>query len=136
MPEDEDNSKLHWKKGVSTIGLQLISTGHSLVDEYMAFDADEYAKLWSYTKDPHYYEVALILLHNTKNMMAVPGRNYDLNGSGWQQEHWSLAPLRGFGLHRGWLPWVTCSHLNGIYSIMDFDVELSKKLVKGIRPFQ
>jgi len=135
MPEDEDNSKLHWKKGVSTIGLQLISTGHSLVDEYMAFDADEYAKLWSYTKDPHYYEVALILLHNTKNMMAVPGRNYDLNGPGWQQEHWSLAPLRGFGLHRGWLPWVTCSHLNGIYGIMDFDSELYKMLIRGIKPF-
>lgn len=28
------------------VGRQLISTGHSLVDAYMAFDADEYTKLF------------------------------------------------------------------------------------------
>lgn len=134
MPEDEDNKNLHWKKGVSTIGLQLISTGHTLVDEYSAFDADEFAKLWAYTKDIHYYEVSAILLHNTKNMVPLPDRPYDLNGPGWQQEHWSLAPIRGYGLHRGWLPWVTCSQLNGIFGIRDFDRELYNKLKDGKKP--
>ena len=128
MCAQEDSGKLHWKKGVPTVGLQLISTGHTLADAYMAYDADEYAKLWKWTHDPHYYDVAAILLHNTKSMMSLPGHTYDLHGLGWSQEHWSLAPLRGFGLHRGWLPWVTCSHLNGIYGIMDFDPMLYEKI--------
>jgi hypothetical protein len=100
----------------------------------MAFDADKYAKLWAFTKDLNYYDVALILLHNTKSMTALPEHPYDLQGLGWQQEHWSLAPVRGYGLHRGWLPWVPCSQLNGIYGIKDFDRELYDKLCAGARP--
>lgn len=128
MPADEDNGKLGWKRRVPTVGLQLIATGHSLVDDYMAFDTDEYAKMYSYTKDSHYREVSRILLHNTKNMVAVPGRLYDLPGPGWQQEHWSLTPVRGFGIHRGWLPWVATSQLNGIFGLEDFDWALFKQL--------
>ncbi len=135
MPEEENDSLLHWKKGVSTVGLQLIATGHTLVDAYGAFNADEFIKLYAYTKDSHYYEVALVLLHDTKSMLALDGRPYDLNGLGWQQEHWSLAPLRGYGLHRGWLPWVSCAHLNGIYGIIDFDRELYQKIAAGERPY-
>ena len=41
MPPDDDNSKLHWKRSVPTVGVQLIAFGHSLVDDYMSFDADE-----------------------------------------------------------------------------------------------
>jgi hypothetical protein len=115
MPDDESEEQLHWKPGVPTIGLQLIATGHSLVDEYMATDAGAYLQLFHLTHDPHYLEVTKILLNNTKLMVAIPARLYDLPGPGWQQEHWSLAPRRGFGLHRGWLPWVTTSQLDGIY---------------------
>ena len=80
MPLDDDNARLHWKRGVPTTGLQLISTGHTLVDAYMAFDADEYARLWLLTGDSHYRDVARLLLHNTKNMLALPGRTFDLGG--------------------------------------------------------
>ncbi|HXH99963.1 MAG TPA: hypothetical protein VNI52_06820 [Sphingobacteriaceae bacterium] len=128
MPEDENNKDLHWKNGVSTVGLQLISTGHSLADAYMCFDVDEYAKLSVFAKDKHYEDVAKILLHNTKGMLAVPGRTYDLLGPGWQQEHWSLAPMRGIGLHRAWLPWVSTSHLNGIFGLEEYNGDLYKKL--------
>ena len=103
-----------WKPGVPTVGAQLIATGHSLIDQYMAFDVASFAKLYSYSGDRHDFEVARLLLHNTKTMLALPGRLYDLAGVGWQQEHWSFAPVRGDGLHRGWLPWVTCSHIEGI----------------------
>lgn len=128
MPADEKNEDLHWKKDVPTVGLQLISTGHSLADAYMAFDADEYAKLSVLSGDDHYKEVAAILLHNTKGMLALPGRTYDLPGPGWQQEHWSLAPERGIGRKRAWLPWVSTSHLNGIFGLMEFDKELFEEL--------
>ncbi|MGO9111081.1 MAG: hypothetical protein ACLP9L_17805 [Thermoguttaceae bacterium] len=129
MPTDEDDSRLHWKRGVPTVGLQLVATGHSLVDAYMAFDADEFAKLYQYTGDPHYLAVARILLHNTKNMLAMPGRLFDLGTPGWQQEHWSLAPQRGYGLHRGWLPWVATSHLNGIFGVMELSPGLKEQLL-------
>tara|TARA_R110002049_G_scaffold307720_2_gene509205 strand:- start:32874 stop:35102 length:2229 start_codon:yes stop_codon:yes gene_type:complete len=130
MPEDENDADLHWKKGVSTIGLQLISTGHSLVDAYMAFDTDEYAKLSVYSNDAHYMDVASILLHNTKGMLGLPERTYDLPGPGWQQEHWSLAPERGIGRKRAWLPWVTTSQLNGIFGLKDFDENLYEELIR------
>lgn len=130
MPIDADDRNLHWKKGVSTVGLQLIATGHSLADAYMAFDADEYAKLYRITGDEHYRDVARLLLHNTLAMTALPGRTYDLRGPGWQQEHWSLAPWRGHGFHRGWLPWVSCSHLNGMTGLEEFDKNLFDELCK------
>jgi hypothetical protein len=128
MPGDEADGNLHWKRGVPTIGLQLIATGHSLVDEYMAGDAGAYLQLHILTRDPHYLDVARILLNDTKAMVAIPGRLYDLPGPGWQQEHWSLAPVRGLGLHRGWLPWVATSQLDGLYESERLDPEAFKRL--------
>lgn len=128
MPEDEDNSKLHWKKGVSTVGVNKINSTGDGVDQWMAVDVHEYAKLYAYTKDSHYLDVARILLHNTKNMLALPGRTFDMVGPGWQQEHWSMSMRRGFGAHRSWLPWVTANHLTGIFGLEDFDPALFKKL--------
>jgi hypothetical protein len=127
MPADADKRLLHWKEGVPTYGTQLIASGHSLVDEYMSYDVDEYAKLGRWTGDVHYLAIAKLLLHDTKNMLAVPGRTFDLKGPGWEQEHFSFAPVRGFGLHRLWLPWVATSQLNGIFELMDFDLALFRK---------
>ncbi len=131
MAPDEDASALHWKLGVPTTGLQLIASGHSLVDEYMSFDVDEYARLSRLANDAHYLEVARLLLHNTKSMIALPGRPYDLKGPGWQQEHWSLAPRRGYGLHRAWLPWVATSQLNGIVGLEEYDAALFRDLAES-----
>lgn len=130
VPMVENDSQKEWADSVGTVGLQLISTGHSLVDNYMAFDVDEYAKLYKYTGDKHYFDVAKILLHNTKGMLALPGRPYQYRAPGWIQEHWSLAPPRGKGLHPGWLPWVTTSALNGICETEIFDPVLFKELAK------
>ena len=128
MPADADNGRLHWKRDVPTAGLGLIAAGHSLVDAWGAFNVDEYAKLYRHTQDEHYLKVSRLLLHNTKGMLAMPGRTYDLRGPGWQQEHWSLAPPRGMGLHRMWLPWVATSQLKGIFDLMEFDKALFDKL--------
>lgn len=134
MPPDDDDTKLHWKRGVSTVGVQLIASGHSLVDDYMSFDADEFAKLYEYTGDAHYLAVARILLHNTKSMLALPGRQFDLGEPGWQQEHWSLAPRRGYGLHRGWLPWVATSQLNGIFGVLELEPSLRNQILNPNTP--
>lgn len=130
MVDSENNTELEWKKGVPTTGVQGISTGGSGVDEWMAYDTDDYAFLYKATGERHFFDVAKILLHNTKSMMAIPGRLYDLRGPGWQQEHWSLAPVRGFGSYRIWLPWVTTCQLRGIEDLKQLDQKLYEELCK------
>jgi hypothetical protein len=134
MPVDAVDSLLHWKIGVPTIGLQGITAmAAGGVDEYLAWSVPSYAKLYKYTGDEHYLDVARVLLHDTKSMVAIPGRLYDLRGPGWQQEHWRMGPGgsgRGVGGHRFWLPWVTTNHLHGIYGLEEFDPELYKLLSK------
>ena len=134
MPVDAVDSLLHWKIGVPTIGLQGITAmAAGGVDEYLAWSVPSYAKLYKYTGDEHYLDIARVLLHDTKSMVAIPGRLYDLRGPGWQQEHWRMGTGgsgRGVGGHRFWLPWVTTNHLHGIYGLEEFDPELYKLLSK------
>ncbi len=130
MPEDESDEALHWKKGVSTVGANKINSTGAGVDQWMAVDVPQYAKLYAYTGDSHYLDIARILLHNTKNMLALPDRLFDLVGPGWQQEHWGMCHPRGFGAHRGWLPWVSANHLTGILSLEEFDPELYRELCR------
>jgi hypothetical protein len=132
MPIGANDSTLHWKRGVPTIGLQGITARVSGgVDEYLAWAAPDYAKLYKYTNDEHYLDVARVLLHDTKAMTPLPGRTFDLLGPGWQQEHWSMGLRRGYGGHRAWLPWVSVNHLHGITGLEEFDQALYKQLAGG-----
>jgi hypothetical protein len=135
MPADADNAQLHWKKGVSTVGLQGITALHAGgADEYLDCAVGLYARVYNYTGDPHYLEVTRILLHDTKSMVALPGRQYDMKGPGWQQENFGLGPGprgRGVGSHRLWLPWISANHLHGINSLEEYDPALYKKLTSG-----
>jgi hypothetical protein len=77
-------------------------------------------------------DVARVLLHGTKAMLALPGRTYDLLGPGWQQEHWRMGPnARGIGAHRTWLRWISVNHLHGITGLEEFDKDLYQRLAKG-----
>jgi hypothetical protein len=135
MPVDADNAHLHWKIGVPTIGLQGITAlGAGGTDEYLDWAVPSYAKLFRYTNDEHYLDVARVLLHDTKSMVAIPGRIYDMKGIGWQQENFRMGPGfsgRGVGGHRFWLPWVSANHLHGITGLEEFDKVLYKQLSKG-----
>jgi hypothetical protein len=133
MPLDAKDTELAWKRGVPTVGVQGIASnvaGH--VDQYLDWAVPSYAKLYKYTKDEHYLDVARILLHGTKAMLALPGRTYDLLGPGWQQEHWRMGlGVRGIGAHRTWLPWVSVNHLHGITGLEELDRALYQRLAKG-----
>jgi len=141
MPVDANDAELHWKKGVPALGFQGITAAVAGgVDEYLDWAVASYAKLYTLTKDPHYLDVARLLLHNTKQMVALPGRQYDYKGIGWQQEGWRMGPGgagRGVGGHRFWLPWVSANHLYGIAGLEEFDPALYKMLsakpLPGIR---
>lgn len=128
MPEDANGEDLDWKRGTPTVGIQLIATGHSLNDAYMAWDVESYARLAQETGDSHYLDVARILLHNTKAMVGTPEDDRGTRGPGWQQEHYCFTLPRGLGRHREWLPWVTVSHLRGINDLIDHDAALYKDL--------
>jgi hypothetical protein len=132
MPVGANYAELGWKPGVPTIGVNGIgSDGAGGVDEYLDWAVPTFAKLFKYTNDEHYLNVARILLHDTKSMLALPGRTYDLKGPGWQQEHWHMGPIRGIGAHRTWLPWISVNHLNGITGLEEFDSTLYKQLSNG-----
>jgi hypothetical protein len=131
MPADA-NYELGWKKGVPTVGVNGIGSNDiGGVDQYLDWAVPSYAKLYKYTKDEHYLDVARVLLHGTKAMLALPGRTYDLKGPGWQQEHWRMGPIRGIGAHRTWLPWISVNHLHGITGLEEFDRDLYQRLAKG-----
>jgi len=133
MPTGANSSDLGWKPGVPTVGVNGIGAnvaGH--VDEYLDWAVPSYAKLFKYTGDGHYLDVARVLLHDTKSMLALPGRTYDLLGPGWQQEHWRMGPgVRGIGAHRTWLPWISVNHLHGITGLEEFDKDLYQRLAAG-----
>jgi hypothetical protein len=135
MPLDADDAHLHWKKGVPTVGVQGITARVAgSVDEYLDWAVPSYAKLYSYTTDQHYLDVARLLLHDTKSMVALPGRQYDMKGIGWQQEGWRMGPGgsgRGVGGHRFWLPWISANHLHGITGLEELDPVLYQQLVAG-----
>jgi hypothetical protein len=132
MPLDANDAQLHWKKGVPTIGIQGITARVAgSADEYLDWAVPSYAKLYNLTKDPHYLDVARVLLHDTKSMVALPGRQYDMKGIGWQQEGWGMGPGRmgrGVGGHRFWLPWISANHLYGITGLEEYDPALFKML--------
>ncbi len=131
MPMDA-NYELRWKKGVPTIGVNGIgSNDPGGVDQYLDWAVPSYVKLYKYTRDEHYLDVARVLLHGTKAMLALPGRTYDLQGPGWQQEHWHMGPIRGIGAHRTWLPWISVNHLHGIIGLEQLDPALYQRLAKG-----
>jgi hypothetical protein len=137
MPIDADNAQLHWKRGVSTVGLQGITALHAGgADEYLDCAVALYARLYNYTHDSHYLDVTALLLHDTKSMVALPGRLYDMRGPGWQQENFGLGPSsrgRGVGSHRLWLPWISANHLHGINALEEYDPALFQRLTaKGL----
>jgi hypothetical protein len=131
MPIGADPATIHWKPGVPTIGVNGIGSdvaGH--VDQYLDWAVPCYAELYKLTKDQHYLDVARVLMHGTKAMLALPGRTYDVLGPGWQQEHWRMGPgTRGMGAHRDWLPWVSANHIHGILEEY-FDPDIFKQLAK------
>lgn len=135
MPMDADDANLRWKKGVPTIGGQGITALHAgSMDEYLDWAVASYAKLSRLTQDPHYLEVARILLHGTKSMVALPGRTYDLKGIGWQQEGFRMGPGgagRGTSGHRFWLPWISANHLYSITGLEEYDPVLFQQLSAG-----
>lgn len=131
MPIDADDLELHWKRDVPTAGHQLITTGASMADGFLAVNAAAFGRLWAATGDPHWLEVARLVTHGTTAMLARDARTFDLRGPGWQQEHWCFGGRRGYGLNRRWLPWVAVAHAGGILRVEELGADISAAILGG-----
>ena len=113
IPMPVDDPHRFFPAGRGTTGFQVITTGFSAFDMYLTRHAGDYARLARHTGDPHYRQIARILLHGTKGAVQLRGE-LGYARPGMQVEHWSMGRGRGYGLNSGWLPWVSTSHLVSI----------------------
>jgi hypothetical protein len=124
LPSHEKDTQFPWRNG-PMVGLQGITAQGGGAggggDEYLDWAVALYAKAYKYSNDPHYLDVARILLHNTKAKLAMPSRTFGFLGPGWEQEGWAGQPGK-------WLTWMGANHLNGIYATEEFDPALFKQL--------
>jgi hypothetical protein len=132
-----------WRNG-PMVGLQGITAGGGGGgvggggDEFLDWAVHLYAKLYKYSNDRHYFDVARILLHNTKAKLATPANTFGFLGPGWEQEGWgndvrpeAVGVPDQVGLISGkgkWIPWTEANHLNGIIATEAFDPVLFKQL--------
>jgi hypothetical protein len=127
LPGHVPDNVMRWRNN-SIVGMQGITAQGNGVgaggDTYLDWAVTLYAKLYKYTGDKHYLEVARVLLHDPKSKMATPKDTWGFVGPGWEQEGW------GSGDHGKWLTWPGANHLNGIYTLMEFDPALYRQLAK------
>jgi hypothetical protein len=119
MAVDGDATTGHWKRTRPTTGMQLITSGVTMSDGFLQVNAAAFALLGDLTGEAHWLDVARLVHHGSKAMLAVPGRLFDLAGPGWQQEHWGFATNRGRGLNRSWLPWTAVATIDGVFRLRD-----------------
>lgn len=93
-------------------GLSFIATGHSAVDSLIAFLYYDMFKLYVWTGDEVYRDMALFLEKNTKQTMNL-GNQYGFAKESLMIEATNIASFRfSTAETRGvWLPWITCANI-------------------------
>jgi hypothetical protein len=129
MAVDGDDGSAHWKRGRPTTGMQLITTGVTMSDGFLQVNAAAFALLGDLTGEKHWLDVARLVHHGSKSMLAIPGRPFDLAGAGWQQEHWGFATNRGRGLNRSWLPWTAVATIDGVFRLRDLPEGIGERIL-------
>jgi hypothetical protein len=110
LPRDKENVGVPRVKTFA--GTNLIATGHSGADNFLAFASFSYVRLWIYTGDEHWLDVAKLLQHNSAQFIET-GKDGNALGyavPGLQVEAFSLAVNRGNSV-KIWLPWLTSATL-------------------------
>jgi hypothetical protein len=130
IPVPTGDPKVILPQNRTTYGLSLIATGHSGADNYMAEAPFNYYRLFLLTGEPHFREIARMLLHNTKQVMDWDG-SLGYAYPGLLTEAMSLPPIRGHGIGH-WLPWLTVCILKPLINLQDtfgsFDIDSIEKL--------
>lgn len=111
VPMPPGDPKCDFPLNANTCGLSIIALGWSGADTaMMASYAFHYYRLYLYTRDRHYLDVARILHHNPKQTIDVAG-SMGYARPGLQTEAMTLALPRGHSV-KVWPPWLTVATLD------------------------
>ena len=130
IPVPEGDPKVIFPRNRTTLGLSIIAAGHSGSDTYMASAPFLFYRLFLLTGDPHFRDMARLLLFDTKQLLDWDG-TLGYAHPGLQTEALSLPPLRGHGVVF-WLPWLTVAQMEPLLRLHDvfgsFDIGEIEKL--------
>jgi len=111
VPMPAGDPKCDFPLKANTCGFSIIALGWSAGDTaMMACYAFHYYRLYLYTGDRHYLDVARILHHNPKQLVDVAG-SLGYGRPGLQTEAMTVAVPRGHSV-KVWLPWLTVETLH------------------------
>ena len=133
LPIDADPAKLGVPRVKTFAGTNLIATGHSGVDNFLAFASFSYARLAIYTGDEHFAGVARLLQHNSAQFVDTgekSGNSLGYATPGLCVEAFTLAVNRGHSVNV-WLPWLTSAivepmaRMREAFGVTDVDAMLA-----------
>lgn len=104
--------------GRSIVGQTLIATGHSAADLGLAFSSYDYYRLYLFTGDEHFLDVARLLVHNTKQSLNWDGSLYPGLPKGLQLEAFAVVMPRRNGVLEC-LSWNYAAHLDPLVRFKD-----------------
>ena len=117
IPVATGNNLMVWDGRKTTVGITIISTGHSGADCGLSYNSFEYLRLYILTGDEYFLRIARLLEKNTKQTMDYDGTlGYAYRGL--QTEALRLVTHWGDGVNL-WLPWVTASALEPLFKMQD-----------------
>lgn len=102
-----------------TDGLSFIATGHSAVDNYIAFLSYEMFKLYVWTGKDIYRQMGLFLENNAKQTVDLQG-DFGFVSRSMMIEATTLATFvfRTAETRGVWLPWITCANIEPILNMV------------------
>jgi hypothetical protein len=117
VPMPEGDGRCDFPRGRTTCGLSIIATGHSGADSFMAYYPFQYYRLYLYSGDRHFLDVAKLLLYNTKQIIDWDG-SIGYAHPGLQTEAMTVSLPRGHSV-KLWLPWLTVAALDPLVELKD-----------------
>jgi hypothetical protein len=119
VPLPSDDPELVFPADLPTSGFSLIATGHSGADLFLAGAPFLFYRVYLGTGDPHYAEMARMLLHNTRRHVDIDGSlGYGQPGLCTEALNLSIDRGRGQGVDV-WLPWLTYNMIEPIVRLQE-----------------
>ena len=136
VPRIEGDADCDFPPAAHTAGLSLIATGHSGADTCLAYAPFSYYRLYLFTGDRTYLDLARLLLHNTKQTMDLDGAlGYPRRGM--QTEAMSMSVNRRGHTVKAWLPWLTVASIAPMVQLKDafgdWDIDVIERLPQAER---
>lgn len=117
VPMAMNDTLTDFPRDISIVGQTLIATGHSGIDNGLAFSSFQYYRLYLMTGDTHFLQVAKVIQNNTLSIMDLDGKmGYRYRGL--LTECFNPQANRGHSV-RQQLPWNQASILDPMHRFMD-----------------